>query len=68
MINSILDRIENMGKAKVSMQEIDLLVDDCISFLKKQQDEDPQLDLSNDLFDLEEARQQAMVSWYLDEK
>lgn len=60
--NRILYRIAEMGAdPKVSVAEIDEYVDACINFLKS---EFPDTDLSDDIFEIEATRQEALITKY----
>lgn len=65
MSSDIISRIEELGRdATVSIAQLDEFVDSCIAFLKREQDVTPGLDLSNDIFELEAARQEALIVKY----
>jgi hypothetical protein len=54
-----------MGRdPNISLQSLDEFVDSCIAFLKREQEVTPGLDLSNDIFDIEAVRQEALVNKY----
>lgn len=55
--------IRDMGQDEtVSVKQIDDFVDECIAFLERQQAETKDANYANDIFELESARQDAMVS------
>jgi hypothetical protein len=61
----IVTRIKDMGQdAYVSIQQIDEFVDECISFLTREQLVTEGISFASDIFDLEQARQDALVSKY----
>jgi len=65
MYDRIIPRIIEMGaNPDVSIEELDQFVDECISFLIREQENTPGLDLMNDIFDIEGARQDALVTKY----
>ena len=54
-----------MGQdAYVTIQQIDEFVDECISFLTREQLASEGINFASDIFDLEQARQDALVSKY----
>lgn len=54
-----------MGYDKdVSVEEIDTFVDECIAFLRRVQEADPEMDFQAETFDLEDARQKALLNKY----
>jgi len=58
----IVSRILDMGQdALVSIQQIDEFVDECINFLTREQ-QDSDVNFCDDIFALEQARQDALVS------
>lgn len=60
----IVTRILDMGQdALVSIKQIDDFVDECISFLTREQ-RDSNINFASDIFELEQARQDALVSKY----
>jgi hypothetical protein len=62
---SIARRIRDMGQdSAVSIHDIDEFVDDCIAFLRREQDTSPELNFSEEIFELESARQDAILSKY----
>jgi hypothetical protein len=65
MTSNIIQRIRDMGYDRsISVKEIDEFVDECIAFLKREQDMSPEIDLSDDMFSLEDARQKALLNKY----
>lgn len=62
---STIRRIRDMGQDfAVTLQEIDEFVDECIAFLRREQMTSPDLNFSEDIFELESARQDAILSKY----
>jgi hypothetical protein len=62
---SIFEQIRNMGyDLLVSVEELDRFVDQQIAFLRRMQAEDDELDLRDEIFDLEDARQKALLNKY----
>lgn len=60
---SIVNRIRDMGQDfTCSIDDIDEFVNACIGFLRNQIKENPELHLVNDIFELESARQDAILS------
>jgi hypothetical protein len=58
-------RIRDMGyDPQVSIEEIDEFVDACIAFLRRTQEADPEMTLDDEMFDLEDARQKALLNKY----
>ncbi len=65
MSTKIVSRIKDMGQdALVSINQIDEFVDDCINFLTREQITTKGCNFCNDIFELEQARQDALVSKY----
>jgi hypothetical protein len=65
MKSKILEQIRYMGYDRLaSVADIDTLVDESIAFLRMLQSEDPELDLRDDIFDLEDARQKVLLNKY----
>lgn len=63
MKSNIIQRIREMGYDRsVSVKELDEFVDDCIAFLKGEQRMSPEMDFSDDIFNLEDARQKALLN------
>ena len=61
----IVSRIKDMGQdAFVTIQQIDDFVDDCINFLTREQVNCHGVNFASDIFALEQARQDALVSKY----
>lgn len=61
--SGITTLIRDMGQdSSVTIKQIDDFVDECIEFLKKQQEETLDANYMNDIFELESARQDALVS------
>lgn len=61
--SKIVTMIQDMGRdLTVSIPQIDSFVDDCIYFLKQQQLITVGANYSNDIFEVESARQDALVS------
>lgn len=61
MKETVIDRIYDMGlDHNVTIEEIDSFVDECISFLRHVEATNPGLDLVRDIFELEDARQNAI--------
>lgn len=62
---STISEIRDMGYDKnVSVAEIDSFVDSRIEFLRLIQAEDPSVNFDRDIFDLEDARQKALLNKY----
>lgn len=60
---SITTLIRDMGQDEtVTIKMIDDFVDECIAFLERQQVETQNSNYANDIFELESARQDALVS------
>ncbi len=63
MRTSIVSLIRDMGQDEtVTIRQIDDFVDECINFLEQQQATTKNANYSNDIFELESARQNALVS------
>lgn len=63
MRTSIVSLIRDMGQDEsVSINQIDDFVDECIKFLEQQQATTKNANYSHDIFELESARQDALVS------
>jgi hypothetical protein len=63
MRTSIVNLIRDMGQDDtVTIRQIDDFVDECIHFLEQQQATTKNANYSNDIFELESARQNALVS------
>lgn len=61
----IVSRIKDMGQdTYVTIQQIDEFVDECISFLTREQLTSEGANFASDIFELEQARQDALVSKY----
>ena len=59
----IVSRIKDMGQDfQVSIEQIDEFVDACINFLIREQADCQGTNFSSDIFDIEQARQDALVS------
>ncbi len=62
---SITTLIRDMGQDEtVSVKQIDDFVNECINFLERQQANTQDANYMNDIFELESARQDALVSKY----
>jgi len=48
----------------ISIEEIDEFVDECIGFLRRTQKADPEMNFEDEIFDLEDARQKALLNKY----
>ena len=60
---SIIRQIRDMGQDfDVAIEDIDSFVNDCIAFLRREQT--PELNFADDIFELESARQDAILSKY----
>lgn len=58
----VLNSIIQMGSdPQVTFEQIDALVDRYLAFLQLEQINSPEVNLINDIFDLEAARQQAFL-------
>ena len=58
-------QIRDMGQDPMaSISEIDTFVDECIAFLRREQAASPELNFAEDIFELESARQDAILSKY----
>ena len=63
MATTLTTKIKDMGRdSAVTIEQIDNFVDDCIKFLHEQSDESNSYD--HDIFDLEHARQEALILKY----
>jgi hypothetical protein len=65
MKSKTISKIRDMGyDLSVSIEEIDDFVDACISFLRRTQEADPEMDFDEEIFNLEDARQKALLNKY----
>jgi hypothetical protein len=62
MQTKIVDRIKDMGyDPNATIEDIDQFVDECIAFLTREQEDSPDFCFKSDIFELENARQQALM-------
>jgi hypothetical protein len=65
MKSKTISKIRDMGYDKhVSIKELDEFVDERIAFLRRTQDDDPEMDFDEEIFNLEDARQKALLNKY----
>jgi hypothetical protein len=65
MKSKTTNKIRDMGyDLDVSIDEIDEFVDECIGFLRRTQKADPEMNFEDEIFDLEDARQKALLNKY----
>jgi hypothetical protein len=58
-------RIRDMGyDPNVTIEEIDTYVDECIAFLRHTQEIDPEMNFEDEIFNLEDLRQKALLNKY----
>jgi hypothetical protein len=63
MKSKTINKIRDMGYDKdVSIEELDEFVDECIAFLRRTQEADPEMDFDEEIFNLEDARQKALLN------
>jgi len=65
MKSKTTNKIRDMGyDLDISIEEIDEFVDECIGFLRRTQKADPEMNFEDEIFDLEDARQKALLNKY----
>jgi len=65
MKSKTTSKIRDMGyDLDITIEEIDEFVDECIGFLRRTQKADPEMNFEDEIFDLEDARQKALLNKY----
>jgi hypothetical protein len=65
MKSKTTNKIRDMGyELDITIEEIDEFVDECIAFLRRTQEADPEMNFEDEIFDLEDARQKALLNKY----